>query len=106
MLLQLLAQLRCSQCLGPSPFTQHGEVFGGKLAGSPAARGIDKTREAVFEPGIAVSGHGIALNALLGSDGVDGLAAVEHQQGATTLTSPPVVVPFGGMGQLLAIGFG
>ena len=29
-------------------------------------------------------GYAIALNALLGSDGVDGLAAVEHQQGASS----------------------
>ena len=57
MLLQLLAQLRCSQCFGPSPFTQSGDVFGRELVGGSTAWGIDKAFKAMIEPGIAMGGH-------------------------------------------------
>jgi hypothetical protein len=52
-----------------------------------------------------VCGRCFAVQTLLGSHGVDGLAAAQQQQGASALSGSPVAATLNNVGQLLALSF-
>jgi hypothetical protein len=80
-------------------------MLGLQLARRTTARRIRQPSDAFGQPGVSVCAHRVAVQTLLGGHGVDGLAAVQQQQGACTLSGSPVAAALHDVGQLLAVGF-
>lgn len=80
-------------------------MLGLQLARRPTARRIRQSSDAFGQPGVSVHGHRVAMKALFGGYGVDGLAAVQQQQGASALSGSPVAASLHDVAQLLAVGF-